>query len=248
MYLNKPHVVFFPFLLPVIVFLWACNSIDKQQYKKEIHSVFTSQVYQPGWDSPEWKWEGNVAVDGEAEGSENQFIVFSGWNEDSLYFYFKVIDNCLRAYQTEQDHASLFLDDMVEVLIDTQNTKDSCWGAHDIVYHINLMGVKKDDRGTPECITDPTWDGNARISVQLFGSLNDTTDIDTGYLVTLVIPWQELKQVPHPGLIMGINFANGDNDGKGRQLFDWVGAWPLRSPYAFGNLILKKVMKSPSGL
>jgi hypothetical protein len=238
MYLSKPHVYFCLFVLPVMVILWACNSIDKQQEKKEIHSVFTLQVYQPGWDAKEWKWEGNVIVDGEAEGSENKFIVFSRWNNDSLYFYFKVMDNCLRAYQTEQDHERLFLDDMVEVLIDTQNTKDSCWGEHDIVYHINLMGVKKDDRGTPECITDPEWNGNARISVQLFGSLNDTTDIDTGYIVTLVLPWQELEQVPQPGLIMGINFANGDNDGKGRQLFDWVGAWPMRSPYAFGDLII----------
>jgi hypothetical protein len=125
-------------------------------------------------------------------------------------------------------------------LIDTRNDKDSCWAEDNIVYHVNILGVKKDDRGTKECITDPTWDGNARISVQLYGTLNDTTDTDKGFLVALVFPWAELKQAPCPGLIMGANFANGNNDGKGRQLFDWVGAWPMRSPYAFGNLILIK--------
>lgn len=131
--------------------------------------------------------------------------------------------------------------DMVEVLIDTQNDKDTCWAADDIVYHINLLGVKKDDRGTPTCQTNPLWDGNAHITVIHFGTVNDTTDIDQGYMVMLALSWTELEQKPIPGLTMGINFANSDNNGKGRQLFDWVGAWPMRSPYAFGNLILKDV-------
>ena len=182
---------------------------------------------------------GNYSNQWRRAGSENQLYVFSKWSNDSLYFYFKVEDTDLRAYQTENDHPELFLDDMVEILIDTGNHKDSCWSEDDIVYHVNLLGVKKDDRGSKECITNPEWNGNARISLQLFGTLNDTTDIDTGYLITLAFPWDELRRKPERGLKMGINFANGDNDGKGRQIFDWVGAWPMRSTYAFGELILK---------
>ncbi len=202
--------------------------------------MFSATEIQPSWQLPIWNGPETVVIEGKNEESENRMTVFSRWDNDSLYFFFKVEDTCLRAYQTETDHPELYLDDMVEILIDTHNNKDSCWAEDDIVYHVNILGVKKDDRGTPECITDPTWDGNARISVQLFGTLNDTTDKDTGYLVTLALPWSELNQTPQAILTMGINFANGDNDGKGRQLFDWVGAWPMRSPYAFGNLILKK--------
>ncbi len=230
-----------PILLFVIVFFGSlsCAQNPKSQ-EKEIYSYFLQEIVQLSWKLSDWDNTGNVVIEGEIEGSENRMTVFSRWNNDSLYFFFKVEDTCLRAYQTEKDHPELHLDDMVEVLIDTRNDKDSCWAEDDIVYHINLLGVKKDDRGTPECITDPTWDGNARISVQLFGTLNDTTDKDTGYLVTLALPWSELNQTPQSGLTMGVNFANGDNDGKGRQLFDWVDAWPMRSPYAFGSLILKK--------
>lgn len=214
---------------------------------KEVESLFAEVIVEPAWQSPEWKEEGTVVVNGVNEGSENRMLVFSRWNNDSLYFFFKVHDSCLRAYQTEKDHPKLFLDDMVEVLIDTRNDKDSCWAEDDIVYHVNLLGVKKDDKGTSECLTEPAWDGNARIFTYIIGTANDTTDIDTGYIVSLSIPWTELKQQSRIGLTMGINFANGDNDGKGRQLFDWVGAWPMRSTYAFGDLILIKHDSNENG-
>src|SRR5690606_20733987 len=136
-----------------------------------------------------------------------------------LYLYFKVFDSDLRAYQIDQDHSKLFLDDMVEVLLDPHNDKDSCWGEDDIIYHINLFGVKKDDRGSQECQTDPKWNGKGVISIELRGTLNDTLDTDDGYLLSLSLPWQEIGLIPKDGLLVGVNFANGDNDGKGRQLF-----------------------------
>lgn len=221
-----------------IIALFTC-SCQESNNLKTIYSSYSSRKVQLKWDSGEFDDTATVVISGERVKSENRLSVFSLWDNDSLYFFFKVNDSDLRAYQIEQDHPQLFLDDMVEVLIDTRNDKDSCWSIDDIVYHINLLKVKKDGRGTKECKTNPVWDGNAGISVQLLGTVNDTTDIDSGYLITLGIPWSEIEQTPRTGLTMGINFANSDNDGKGRQLFDWVGAWPMRSPYAFGSLILK---------
>ncbi len=227
----------------IIILLVASILSCKQQYKpdekKIIFSAFERNINVPSWSSLEWDADDCIMIKDDPYGSENQLFVFSRWNRDSLYFFFKVIDTCLRAYQSEKDHPQLFLDDMVEILLDTANDKDSCWDENDIVYHVNIMGIKKDDRGTSECISDPAWDGNADIGARLFGTLNDTTDIDTGYLLNLSFPWTELDQKPKKGLRMGINFANGDNDGKGRQLFDWVNAWPMRSPYAFGELVLR---------
>lgn len=173
-----------------------------------------------------------------SKASDNRVIVKSLWNSDSLYFLFDVSDRLLRAEQTIQDHPELYLDDMVEVLIDANNDKDSCWGADDIVYHINILGAKKDDRGTLECETDAGWDGSARYTVTLFGELSNPECKSTGYRVEVVLPWKELGFTPHKGLSIGVNFANGDNDGNGRQLFDWCGIFPLRSPFAFGTLIL----------
>ena len=83
------------------------------------------------------------------------------------------------------------------------------------------------------------WDGNTRYAIKLFGTLNDTTDVDNGYTMEVGIPWNELRLNPCRNLVIGLDFTNGDNDGKGRQLFDWVDAHPYRSPDAFGDLILK---------
>lgn len=174
-----------------------------------------------------------------ARASDNKLVVKSLWNNDSLYFQFRVYDKILRAVQTEQDHPRLYLDDMVEVLIDANNDKDSCWTTDDIVYHINILGVKKDDRGTADCESNASWNGVARYTVKLLGKTGSLYDEARGYQVEIALPWTELGLTPYKELSIGINFANGDNDGNGRQLFDWCGAFPLRCPLAFGTLILK---------
>ena len=222
-------------------FLFLCNSCSSNQSyindDKTITSYFCEHITIGTWTN-DWSAADSIQFEN-PDASDNRVVVKTLWNNDSLYFLFKVSDNILRAFQTEKDHPELYLDDMVEILIDANNDKDSCWKTDDIVYHINILGVKKDDRGTPDCQSDATWDGNARYTVRLFGVLNDLSGTATGYEVKIAFPWSELNLKPRKGLAIGVNFANGDNDGNGRQLFDWTGAWPLRSPYAFGTLILE---------
>jgi hypothetical protein len=168
--------------------------------------------------------------------SDNKMEVRTLWDEQNLYISFQVWDKDLQARQREQDHPLLAQDDMVEFLIDTRNKKDSCWNGDDVVYHINILGQKKDDRGSDACITNPVWNGNAHYAVKLLGTVNDPTDKDTGFVVEVSISWKELDLTPREGMRIGIDFANGDSG----KMFDWVGATPFRSPYAFGNLILTK--------
>lgn len=210
---------------------------------KRIYSNFCITKIQLDGIATDWENRDFIVLKGDKVNSDNYVTIKSCWDSGSLYFFFEVKDKDLRASQTTQDDALLFLDDMVEVLFDSDNNKCSCWGEDDIVYHINLLGIKKDDRGTADCQSDASWDGCARYAVRLLGTLNDTTDIDEGYSIEFGIPWTELKLMPEGGLKLGINFANGDDDGKGRQLFDWVGAWLMRSPGAFGTLILGEEIK-----
>ena len=183
-----------------------------------------------------WKYANLITIQDDSLRSHNYTEIKTLWDEQNLYLAFEVQDKSLVAKQDALDHSQLFLDDMVEFLIDAQNDKDSCWTVDDVVYHINLLGQKKDDRGTVDCTSNSKWNGNAQFEVQLFGTLNDSFDIDEGYIIEVAISWDELNLTPFPGSEMGINFANGDNG----TLFDWAGAWPFRSPYAFGNLILQK--------
>jgi len=216
--------------------LQACQP---EKDSKCMESFFTYSWGGVGNIKNDWSQANPLSFENPAE-SDNLVTVRSLWDTDSLYFLLTVADKDLRAYQIEKDHRLLYLDDMVEILIDAHNDKNDCWNTDDIVYHINLLGQKKDDRGTKDCESDTAWDGEASYSVRLFGTVNDTTDIDKGYHVEIAFPWSELGVRPEEGRAIGINFANGDNDGNGRQLFDWAGAWPLRTPSAFGTLYLKK--------
>lgn len=170
--------------------------------------------------------------------SDNKVTLYSLWDRDHLYLAFSILDRDLRAIQTKKDHKQLYLDDMVEFLLDPNNDRTGQWLQDDIVYHINAAGVKKDDRGTAEGTSNVEWDGKASYAIRLMGSLNDTTGVDYGYTIEIAIPWGELGIIPRDGITIGFNAANGDCDGKGRQLFDWMGAWPFRSPDQFGNLVL----------
>lgn len=221
----------------------------REQLKhKELISLYTGNPIKVDaqLDESEWAVAKSITLRDDSEElyvkdkvthqSDNKVLIRTLWDENNLYFSFKVEDKYLQAKQNVQDHPQLFMDDMVEILIDANNDKGSCWNADDVIYHINLLGIKKDDRGTVECRSNSKWNGNAKISLQLEGTLNDSTDIDQGYIVEVSISWKELNVKPVSGLIIGVNFANGDSG----RLFDWVGASPFRSPYAFGNMILTK--------
>jgi hypothetical protein len=191
---------------------------------------------------PAWQWAVPIILTDDSLSSQdprrtdNQVMVKTLWDMENLYIAYRVWDHDLRAKVTRRDGPGLSRDDIVEFLIDPHNKKDSCWGPEDIIYHINLLGATKDDRGTEDCKSDATWNGNARFTVQVSGSINDSTDVDTGYTVEVAVPWTELGITPSADTRLGIDFGNGDSG----IFFDWVGAWPFRSPEAFGDLVLQK--------
>jgi len=217
----------------IYTFLVICNIIGLLNSDKVLVCDYTknpikidAQLNEKGWESA-----GFIILQDPKKRTDNKVFVRTLWDEQNLYVAFHVQDKNLQAKQTVLDHPQLYMDDMVEFLIDTRNDKDSCWNMDDVIYHINILGQKKDDRGTVNCATDPKWNGNAKYAIQLFGTLNDTTDIDIGYDVEVSISWEELGTKPGS---LSVDFAVGDSG----KLFDWVGASPFRSPYAFGKLIL----------
>lgn len=234
-------------LLLVIIYISGCQDNSKRRKSdsdKKLICFYTKDpiVIDGEVNERTWKYANSITLKDDSLSSRdsrrslNTVLVRTLWDRQNLYISFKVHDTNLEAKDTAQDSPQLSRDDIVEFLIDTRAHKDSCWGPDDIIYHINLLDQKKDDRGTIDCKSDSRWNGNAKIAVRLFGSLNDPTDVDTGYNVEVAISWKELDINPLADTKMGIDFGNGDSG----IFFDWVGAWPFRSPYAFGDLIIKK--------
>src|SRR5690554_1451111 len=107
-------------LLVIKVFVTlVCFSSCKDQpsdVEKELYTLYETEIIEPKWDSKAWTGPHSILLDGKNAKSDNVMNVFSKWNIDSIFFFFKVRDICLRAFQAEKDHPQLYLDDMVEVL------------------------------------------------------------------------------------------------------------------------------------
>lgn len=184
--------------------------------------------------SGEWDAATAIRVFDDSMRIPNEIGIKALWDADFLYLLFDAADSNLQAIQKERDHTQLSKDDIIEFLLDTQNDHDSCWDSNDIIYHINVFGQTKDDRGTAGCRSDASWNGLAKIAAKIHGTLNAAADIDTGYVVEVAVPWEEIGLKPVEGLVMGANFG-GQSDGV---FYDWVDAWPFRQPFKFGRLIL----------
>jgi hypothetical protein len=188
----------------------------------------------------EWEAADTMRLDDPVESLDpDQVKIYTLWDEKYLYIAYQVDDRYLVGHQTERDHRALYKDDMIEVLLDPRKDATDLWLEDDIVYHINVLGQVKDDRGNPEGISDATWQSEALFAVIYDGTLNDSTDLDRGFCVELAVPWDEIGMVPSAGMSLGINFAAGDAEGPDENLWDWCGAHPFRQPSAYGRLELK---------
>jgi hypothetical protein len=242
-FFNLVNIMITVFSLMLIsIFNQGCRARKntKANTVKSLISEYTNvpPVIDGNLDDKVWKSAKSITFDGTSRGkkTDDKGEAWTLWDKQNLYIAFNIQDKNLKALQTALDHPLLSRDDIVEFLIDPRNDKDSCWTTDDVIYHINLYNQKKDDRGTADCKSDPTWNGNAKTAVKLFGTINDSTDVDKGFSAEIAISWKELNVKPRPGFRMGIDLAAGDAG----VFFDWAGASPFRSPHAFGDLILMK--------
>lgn len=212
---------------------------DGTQRKTIVSRKAAQELTVDGW-LDDWSGADSILLDDPAQVADpNRVKIFTLWDENYLYVGYEVRDRYLAGFQTERDHKALYKDDMIEVLLDPRRDATDKWLEDDIVYHVNVLGQVKDDRGTPEGKSDAAWQSQAQFAVGLEGSLNDSTDLDTGFSVELAVPWSEIGISPRPGATVGINFAAGDAEGPDEHLWDWCGANPFRQPAAYGVLRLE---------
>lgn len=218
-------------LIPLILLISGCSC---PQASGPVISRFARH-------SSQNKWELASAVYIDSKGlSDNTVMVRSLWDEDSLYFRFDVRDADLWATQTEHDDVELYLDDMCEVLIDPRRDSTDLWLEDDIIYHVNLLGTIKDDRGQVSGGQDITWNGKANCRVEMNGTMNDSSDIDEGYDIEISVPWEEIGMHPYDRMKINVNFGCGDRDAEIRKrcLFFLRNCVPTRTPSSFTTLEL----------
>ena len=164
---QKFPVFFLSFI--IVVFL-SCSSdngnknsssSEKQSREKmdvSSHKIFCSKApatVKIDGKVEEWDNANTFRLDDPGESLDpNQVKIYTLWDQNYLYIAYEVNDRYLVGYQTERDHRALYKDDMIEVLLDPRKDATDLWLEDDIVYHINILGQVKDDRGTPEGKSD----------------------------------------------------------------------------------------------
>lgn len=182
------------------------------------------------------KWQGaeSVAFEGlPLAGHPRRATVYALWDRDYLYLGFDVFSSKLMAAVREHDGDLLCEDDGVEFLIDANHDRSKEWLADDFAYHINVLNVVYDDRGTPAGKPDPAWTGAARHVVRIVD--------DYHYVVEAAVPWTEIGVKPQAGkTVLGADFAvNGKDPATGKyDYFDWCQLKVFHDASGFGDLVL----------
>lgn len=187
----------------------------------------------------EWSASEKVSFDdGGTPPLKRRATVYVLWDEKYLYIAFDVDRRSPIAKVTEHDGQGLWLDDGVEFLIDPLNDGGEFCMPDDVAYHINILNVVYDERGTGEKKADASWTGAAVHQVKL----KEGTDKQVvGYVCEVGVPWEELGIDPVENqTVIGIDFCvNGTDDETGKyHYFDWMGLKLFHHPDGFGKLKL----------
>jgi len=184
-------------------------------------------------DSETWRGAESVTFEGRPlEGKLRRATVYALWDAHDLYLLFDVNSSKLRASVREHDGDKLWLDDGVEFLIDPDRHRTKEYLPDDFAYHINILNVVFDDRGTSSGEPDPRWNGTARHTVKILD--------DHHYVVEVGVPWREIGREPEEGVVIGVDLCvNGKDPATGEyDYFDWCGLKVFHDPSGFGDLVL----------
>lgn len=109
------------------------------------------------------------------------------WDEDALYIAFASHDQDMWALFTEEDDP-MWSEEVVEAFIDPDGD-----GLNYLEVEVNPLNAVVDlhiSSVSPEWVSDKDWDiTGLQTAVVAHGTVNDSTDIDTGWTVEMAIPW-----------------------------------------------------------
>ncbi len=151
---------------------------------------------------------------------QNQVSCGLYWDQEYLYVAFEVIDYQLSMNESGDDNERLYLNDAIEIYIDSKNDSHGQMDLNDYQLLVSMNGQKTIFKGDKQQI----WNGShvpkdhegANIIIHtksvIYGTINNFTDIDSGYQVEVAVPWSAIGIIPKEGLLFKIDLCNDDVD------------------------------------
>ena len=137
---------------------------------------------------------------------------------------FQVKDTQLNATETQRNSSDIYLDDAVEIYIDTKDAKDATMQPYDYQFLVNILNTKGSLRGTGsgKNFFNASW----KSAFVLQGTVNNNNNVDTGYTAEIAIPWAQMGVTPKSGMLVAMDLTNDDRDASTFDYFDWAGIAP----------------------
>jgi hypothetical protein len=163
-------------------------------------------------DLSDWQSTAGVTIFGNGSEDDTSAIIKAMYDDTYLYLAYDVSDSDLEAERV-LGQGGLHLDDSVELYIDTLNNGGTSMQTDDYHFIINLNDAVIDDVGTGS-EKDYEYVINMIKIVNLQGTVNDASDIDTGYIIEVAVPWSNIGGKTTPDIV-GMLIAVNDMDSEG---------------------------------
>jgi len=196
----------------------------------EAYRVFKGTALVDG-DISEYVQLDNISVVGPQASGDYWML----WDEDYLYMAAEILDSQLAFDISHQNDGNLWLDDSVELMLDTLGEGGSSMQPDDYKFFVNVVGVQADSKAS-----DMAWDSGFTAAVVSFGEIN-TAGSDTGYIAEMAIPFAALGITPSAGTIMGLVIVLDDrNDAGATDQTAWSNKdrGNINSPDGWGRIVL----------
>ena len=216
---------------------WLVRHFTKQVVSNKTDEKIKIDGVLSEWENSTWSYY----LPAHFRGWSDTCFYATQWDRKYLYFAFKVRNEHVQAVSTQRDEMGLWMDDGIEILIDSKNDASVDWLMDDIAYHVNVNNIIFDEKGMiSPTVYDKSWNGNARTAVKVLGSKNNNGNKDEGYIVEMAISWKEIGVKSKKGLRLGINLCVNDKDPmKGEyRYYDLMGLKEFHRPKGFSELIL----------
>jgi hypothetical protein len=141
------------------------------------------------------------------------------WDSDNLYLGAITQDTALETVQTAHDAPTIYNDDAIEIVIDTDN--DGVYDTTDYKFIVNAAEITYDASGPSFTLSyEPTYPAP---QVVIVGTLN-SAGADTSWAIEIALPWSILGITPAADNVYGINVQMDDRDSGVRTTYRWNGS------------------------
>ncbi|MBS1493659.1 MAG: helix-turn-helix domain-containing protein [Bacteroidetes bacterium] len=207
----------------LLIFLFSCGyaamdpfNINYSQNEKVI------DANPDDWDSKGFKEFSNT---NQRDTLRNKVKFQFSWDEQNLYGIFIVYDKQIIKVVKGMDNPDLFLNDAIELYLDTKNDDvKNRMDINDYQFIIDALGDFVIFKGDKNEIKDtanytvPKDFGTANIvtnvKTSLIGSVNDNSDKDSLYIIEFAIPFSSIGVIPSEGYNMKLDVCIDDRDSK----------------------------------